>query len=118
MNRRRRVVLISLPQRGDVRVMRTHIRSQSGFLKLVQTQHNFLRLDTRPAQYSYTHYVHHAPARLRIDANLFDLARGYAAVWLLRPLRPAKGATGAGCEVRLGVWGCRNTTSTNISISK
>jgi|GEM_PF-3155675 len=85
MNRRRRVVLISLPQRGDVRVMRTHIRSQSGFLKSVQTQHNFLRLDTWPAQYSYTHYVHHAPARLRIDANLFDLPRGYAAVCLLRP---------------------------------
>ena len=85
MNRRRRVVSNSLPQRGDVRVMRTHIRSQSGFLKLVQTQHNFFRLDTRPVQYSYTHYVHHAPARLRIDANLFDLARGYAAVCLLRP---------------------------------
>lgn len=67
MNRRRCVVLISLPQRGDVSVMRTQIRSQSGFLKLVQTQHNFLRLDTRPAQYSYTHYFRHAPARLRVD---------------------------------------------------
>ena len=39
-------------------------------------------LDGRPAQYSYTHYFRHAPARLRIDANLFDLARGYAAVCL------------------------------------
>ncbi|MDA8821842.1 hypothetical protein N9N45_06070, partial [Planktomarina temperata] len=28
----------------------------------------------------------HAPARLRVDANRFDLACGYAAVCLLRPL--------------------------------
>ena len=31
-------------------------------------------------------YIRHAPARLRVDANRFDLACGYAAVCLLRPL--------------------------------
>jgi len=29
----------------------------------------------------------------------------------------AKGATGAGCGVRLDVWGCRNATSIHASIS-
>ena len=31
-------------------------------------------------------YILHAPARLRVDANMFVLACGYAAVCLLRPL--------------------------------
>ena len=31
-------------------------------------------------------YIRHAPARLRVDAHMFDLALGYAAVYLLRPL--------------------------------
>ena len=31
-------------------------------------------------------YIHHAPARLRVDANVCGFARGYAAVCLLRPL--------------------------------
>jgi hypothetical protein len=31
-------------------------------------------------------YIRHAPARLRVDANMFVLACGYAAVCLLRPL--------------------------------
>ena len=43
----------------------------------------------------------HAPARLRIDANMLGLALGYAAVCLLVPLRSAEGATQAGCGVRL-----------------
>jgi hypothetical protein len=55
----------------------------------------------------YTHYFRHAPARLRIDANLFDLARGYAAVCLLRPLScPLKAQQGLG--VKLG-WECGGT---------
>ena len=71
MNRCRDVV-ISLPQRGDVCVMWIHIKSQSDFLKLVQTQHKSPCLDTRPVQYLHTHYFRHAPARLRIAANIFD----------------------------------------------
>ena len=31
-------------------------------------------------------YFRHAPVRLRVAANMFDLARGYAAVCLLGPL--------------------------------
>jgi len=31
----------------------------------------------------HTRYFRHAPARLRIAANMFVLARGYAAVFLL-----------------------------------
>jgi len=31
-------------------------------------------------------YIRHAPARLRVDAHMFDLALGCAAVYLLRPL--------------------------------
>ena len=46
-------------------------------------------------------YFRHAPARLRIAANMFALACGYAAVCLLVPLRSAEGAMQAGCGVRL-----------------
>ena len=46
-------------------------------------------------------YFRHAPARLRIDANMFVLALGYAAICLLAPLSSAAGATQAGCGVRL-----------------
>ena len=38
-------------------------------------------------------YFLHAPARLRIDANMFVLARGYAAVCRLGPLIFAEVAT-------------------------
>jgi hypothetical protein len=31
-------------------------------------------------------YIRHAPARLRVDAHMFDLALGYAAAYLLRSL--------------------------------
>ena len=48
-----------------------------------------------------TRYSHHAPARLRIAANMCGLARGYAAICLLRSLWSAEGATQAGCGVRL-----------------
>jgi hypothetical protein len=48
-------------------------------------------------------YFRHAPARLRVDANMFGLACGYAAIGLLRPLWSAEGAIGAGCGVRLTV---------------
>ena len=34
-----------------------------------------------------TRYSHHAPARLRIAANMCGLARGYAAICLLSPLK-------------------------------
>ena len=42
-------------------------------------------------------YFRHAPACLRIAANMFALARGYAAVCWLVPLLSAQGATQAGC---------------------
>ena len=41
-------------------------------------------------------YIRHAPARLRVDAHMFDLALGCAAVCLLRQLWPSKGAKQAG----------------------
>ena len=41
-------------------------------------------------------YIRHAPARLRVDAHMFDFALGYAAVCLLRQLWPSKGAKQAG----------------------
>ena len=50
-------------------------------------------------------YFRHAPARLRIAANMFALARGYAAVCWLVPLLSAQGATQAGFGVRLVVRG-------------
>jgi hypothetical protein len=50
-------------------------------------------------------YFRHAPARLRIAANMFGLACGYAAICLLRPLWSARGATQAGCGFRLAVRG-------------
>ena len=58
-----------------------------------------------PPLVDHTRYFRHAPGRLRVDANMFDLALGDAAVCLLRPLWPAKGATGAGCGVMLAVRG-------------
>jgi len=39
-----------------------------------------------PPLVDHTRYFHHAPARLRVVANMFDLALGDAAVCLLRPL--------------------------------
>ena len=40
-----------------------------------------------PPLVDHTRYFRHAPARLRVDANMFGLACGYAAVRLLRALR-------------------------------
>ena len=62
-------------------------------------------------------YIRHAPAHLCVDAHMFDLALGYAAVCLLRPLWTACGATQAGCGVELAVKGYRSATSTHASIS-
>ena len=45
----------------------------------------------------------HAPARLRVVANMCGFVCGYAAVCLLRPLWTACGATQAGCGVELAV---------------
>ena len=45
----------------------------------------------------------HAPACLRVVANMCGFACGYAAVCLLRPLWSAYGATQAGCGVELAV---------------
>jgi len=42
--------------------------------------------NTWTARYLTIRYIRHAPVRLRIDANMFVLACGYAAVCLLRPL--------------------------------
>ena len=53
-----------------------------------------------PPLVDHTHYFRHAPARLRVDANMFVLACGYAAICLLRPPWFAQGATRA--DVRLG----------------
>ena len=39
-----------------------------------------------PPLVDHTRYFRHAPARLRVAANMFGFARGYAAVCLLRPL--------------------------------
>ena len=62
-------------------------------------------LSTRTAQYFIIRYFRHAPARLRIDANMLGLALGYAAVCLLSRLLFAEGATQAGCGVGLAVRG-------------
>ena len=51
----------------------------------------------RPHNIDHTRYFRHAPARLRIAANMFALASGYAAVCLLSRLLFAEGATQAGC---------------------
>ena len=48
-------------------------------------------------------YIRHAPVYLRVVANMFVMACGYAAVCLLRPLWFTEGATQAGCGVRLAV---------------
>ena len=53
-------------------------------------------------------YFRHAPARLRVDANMLGLALGYAAVCLLSRLLFAEGATQAGCGVRLAVRGVQD----------
>jgi len=39
-----------------------------------------------PPLVDHTRYFCNAPARLRVAAHMFDLALGYAAVCLLRPL--------------------------------
>ena len=36
-----------------------------------------------PPLVDHAHYFRHAPARLRVDANMFVLACGYAAICLL-----------------------------------
>ena len=46
-----------------------------------------------PPLVDHTRYFRHAPARLRVDAHMFDLALAYAAVCLLRPLIFAEVAT-------------------------
>ena len=50
-----------------------------------------------PPLVDHTRYLRHAPARLRVDANMFILARGYVAVCLLRALWFAQGAKRAKC---------------------
>ena len=70
-----------------------------------------------PPLVDHTRHFRHAPARLRVAANMFALARGHAAVCLLRPLRSAEGATRAGSGVRLTLTRYRNATSTHASIS-
>ncbi len=52
-----------------------------------------------PPLVDHTRYICHAPARLRVGANMFVLACGYAAICLLAPLSSAAGATQAGCGV-------------------
>ena len=69
-----------------------------------------------PPLVDHTRYFRHAPARLRVDANMFGFACGYAAVCLLRPLWSAYGATKAGCGVELAVR-LLQRTSTHASIS-
>ena len=54
-----------------------------------------------PPLVDHTRYFHHAPARLRVVANMCGFALGYAAVCVLRALWFAQGATGAGFGVRL-----------------
>ena len=46
-------------------------------------------------------HIRHAPVRLRVAANMYGCASGYAAICLLRPLWSAEDATQAGCGVRL-----------------
>ncbi len=62
-------------------------------------------------------YFRHAPARLRIDANMLGLALGYAAVCLLSRLSFAEGATQAAFGIMLTVKGCRSATFTHETIS-
>ena len=50
-----------------------------------------------PPLVDHTRYFCNAPARLRVAANMFVLASGYAAVCLLSRLLFAEGATQAGC---------------------
>ena len=66
-----------------------------------------------PPMVDHTRCFCHAPARLRVAANICGFAFGYAAVCLLRPLWFAEGAAQAGCGVRLAVWGCRKAIYTH-----
>ena len=70
-----------------------------------------------PPLVDHTSYFCNAPARLRIAANMFALACGYAAVCLLSRLSFAEGATQAAFGIRLTVKGCRSATSTHETIS-
>ena len=63
-----------------------------------------------PPLVDHTRYFHHAPAGLRIAANMFGLACGYVAVCLLKP-------TPAGCGVSWVVRGYRSATSTHETTS-
>jgi hypothetical protein len=56
-----------------------------------------------PPLVDHTRYFRHAPARLRVDANMFVLACGYAAICPLGRPWFAQGATQARCGVRLAV---------------
>ena len=67
-------------------------------------------MDFVPPLVDHTRCFCHAPARLRVGANMFVWACGYAAICLLAPLSSANGATGAGCGVRLAVWGLQEDT--------
>ena len=45
----------------------------------------------RPHNIDHTRYFRHAPARLRVDANMFALVHGYAAVCVLTAtVRPGR----------------------------
>ena len=70
-----------------------------------------------PPLVDHTRYFRHAPARLRVDANMFVLACGYAAICPLGRPWFAQGATGAGFGVRLAVRGYRSATYTHETIS-
>ena len=74
-------------------------------------------LSTRTAQYFIIRYFRHAHVSRRVDAHMFDLALGYAAVCLLRQPRFACGAKQAACGVRLAVCGRMNAIFTHASIS-
>jgi len=71
-----------------------------------------------PPLVHHTRYFRHAPARLRVVANMCGFACGYVAVCLLRPLWFAYGAKHAGCWVRLTVREYRSATSTRETISR
>jgi hypothetical protein len=70
-----------------------------------------------PPLVDHTRYFRHAPACLRVVANMCGLARGYAAVCPLRRLWLAEGATQAGCRVRLILRGYKHATFTHAFIS-
>ncbi len=66
-----------------------------------------------PPLVDHTHYFRHAPARLRIVANICGFASGYAAVCLLSRLWFAEGATQPGSGVRLTLTRYKDATSTH-----